>query len=161
MFKGIVIRLVINVLDVGNEYGARDSDFVLGAGRSDQRLRVWWRAGVGGQGPPACGPPARRPLGGGSMNGCDFIEHEGACSLRVGRINAVGELVGQALDRAMLLERGVRLDDLFADRGMPGELEFWWGVHRACGDEYRRLERQFWWRCPHFDVDLLAAKVLP
>lgn len=88
------------------------------------------------------------------MNGCNFMEHQGACTHRAERVEFISELVHQALERANALERAERSCDLFAPVGLPGERQFWWGVHRACGIEYRRLERLFWRRCEHYQAAL-------
>lgn len=128
------------------------------AGGSHQRVRVLRPAAASLPDAPPHPAAAGRTLGGAFMNGCDFFQHRGVCTRRAQRVSAIGDLVHVAFVRVRELERAACVSDLFSDAVLPGEVDFWWGVHRACGDEYRRLERQFWQRCPHFDVDPLAAR---
>jgi len=84
---------------------------------------------------------------------CNWVHHEGACSVRAARANHAAELCHEAVEAVRELERQQRAQsdalDLFAPPVDPDAIDFWWGVHRACGDEYRRLSRLFWTRCHH------------
>lgn len=80
-------------------------------------------------------------------------QHSEQCAARVARADHAMELVHQALETVFALQRDrtARYEqmDLFS-LGTDDELiTFWWGVHRACGVEYRRHLSIFWTRCPH------------
>lgn len=80
-------------------------------------------------------------------------QHGEQCASRVRRADDAMELVHQALETVFALKRDrvARFEqmDLFAQASDDELIAFWWGVHRACGVEFRRLLNIFWTRCPH------------
>lgn len=84
---------------------------------------------------------------------CDWMHQEGACVARAERANHAMNLCCQAGATVRELERqlGTQTDqlDLFEPSIDQAAIAFWWAVHKACGDEYRRLSKLFWQRCSH------------
>lgn len=80
-------------------------------------------------------------------------QHSEQCASRVRRADNAMALVHQALVTVSALERYrvTRFEqmDIFSPPANEELIAFWWGVHRACGVEYRRMIRIFWTRCPH------------
>ncbi|WP_442247228.1 hypothetical protein ACS0OQ_11165 [Stenotrophomonas riyadhensis] len=80
-------------------------------------------------------------------------QHGDQCAARVARADHAMELVHQALETVFALKRNrvARFEqmDLFSQASDDELIAFWWGVHRACGVEFRRLLNIFWTRCPH------------
>lgn len=94
---------------------------------------------------------APHPLG---LQFCTLAyQHSEQCAARVQRADDAMELVHQALETVFALKRNrvARFDqmDLFSPGADDDLIAFWWGVHRACGVEFRRHLNIFWTRCPH------------
>ena len=75
------------------------------------------------------------------------------CIERVDQVDHAMRLVRQACDTIAQLEGGrvAQFDQMDLWAPPPGDdvIEFWRGVHRACGREFRRLVHLFWTKCPH------------
>lgn len=111
-----------------------------GCSRSD-------RLSFGRVGPSSVGVPR----GGEVVTACTYGRHQGVCSRRAARASHALELCHQSLQVVQGLEsQSVDADqlDLFQS-AVSVELDFWWGVHAACGREFRRLDRVFWRACKH------------
>lgn len=80
-------------------------------------------------------------------------QHSPACHRRVVMANHAMELCHQAVVTLDALKRShvARYEqlDLLSEPVSDELIAVWWGVHRACGQEYRRLVALFWKRCPH------------
>jgi len=80
-------------------------------------------------------------------------QHSAECADRVRRAHHAMELVHQALVTVEELKKNrvprfAQLD-LLAPAADEEMIAFWWSVYRACGVEFRRMERIFWKRCKH------------
>lgn len=87
------------------------------------------------------------------MRRCNFVDHQGPCTSRALRADHAMQLCAQAGQTVRALEATARRSadqlDLFEPVPDAELIAFWWGVHAACGREYRRLSGLFWGRCKH------------
>lgn len=86
---------------------------------------------------------------------CNWMHQEGGCIARAERAMHAFSLCCRAGDTIRELERkrreqqGAESLDLFAQPVEQEAIDFWWTVHKACGQEYRRIAKLFWTRCQH------------
>lgn len=84
------------------------------------------------------------------MKGCDYLETtHTVCERRRSRIFFVRRLIWEAYQRTQAGAPGSQTD-MFAPADMSTDARAeWQGIVDALASEEKRLDHQFWWRCPH------------
>jgi hypothetical protein len=87
------------------------------------------------------------------MSGCNWVDHQGDCSSRVGRANQAMHRMYEAADKlkSLLVYTPQPMEnlDLFVPIPTAEEQAMWLSIREACAKEYRRLDKLFWTRCTH------------